>query len=306
MEMSQLVSTAELSNEDLFEILNETRSFVSTLDAGEPAAQSLAHRHIVVAFFEPSTRTRLSFQLAAQRLGATTIVFQPEGSSLEKGESYENTLATLDAMRFDATVVRHSRDGAVAYAASLLHTPVINAGEGRTSHPTQGLLDASALLERFGSLRGIKICLVGDVEHSRVARSQVDVCARLGAEFGLCAPYHFFPNEANDIFATMQRFDSIDDAMEWADVMSMLRIQRERIAAEAFPNPLEYAKDYALNIDRLKRYPDLAVIHPGPVNIGTELDQAVVDSDNSLINRQVTHGVAVRMAVLQRVLGPMQ
>lgn len=304
MEMSHLVSTSDLSNEDLFEILDETRSFISTLETGALPSPSLARRHIVLAFFEPSTRTRLSFQLAAYRLGATTSVFQSEGSSLEKGESLSNTLATIDAMRFDALVLRHTTDGAAAYASSALHLPVISAGEGCTSHPTQGLLDASALLERFTDLHGIKICLVGDVVHSRVARSQVDVCTRLGAEFRLCAPNQFLPNESDNVFAGMHRLASINEAMEWADVMSMLRIQHERIAAEDLPDPSEYSASYTLNYDRLKLHPHLVVIHPGPVNIGIELDQAVVDSENSLINRQVTHGVAVRMAVLQRLLNP--
>ena len=304
MEMSHLVSTSDLSNEDLFEILDETRSFVSILDSGTLPPLSLERRHIALAFFEPSTRTRLSFQLAAHRLGATTTVLQSEGSSLEKGESLSNTLATIDAMRFDAIILRHAADGTASYASSALHTPVINAGEGRTSHPTQGLLDASALLERFTDLHGIKICLVGDVMHSRVARSQADVCMRLGAEFGLCAPDRFLPTETGNVFAGMHRLASIDEALEWADVMSMLRIQHERITTEDFPEPAEYCASYALNIDRLKLHPHLVVIHPGPVNIGIELDQAVVDSDNSLINRQVTHGVAVRMAVLQHLLHP--
>lgn len=300
--MRHLVSTMDLSDVDLTTILNEVHNFISVIEGKERPAQSLQNRHILLAFFEPSTRTRLSFQLSAHRLGASTALFQPEGSSVEKGESFGNTFATINAMHFDAMVMRHAMDGAVSLAASLNGVPVISAGEGKINHPTQGLLDASTLLERFGELRGLKICLVGDIEHSRVARSQIDVCSRLGATFALCAPKNFLPDESDEVFASMPRFETIEDALVWADVMSMLRIQRERISSPDFPDLNDYTKKFALTMNRLNRHNNVSVIHPGPANVGVEIEQTVIDSENSLIKRQVTHGVAVRMAVLNSIL----
>ena len=300
--MRHLVSTTDLTDADLHAILNEAHTFISSTQDGSALQPTLAGRNIVLAFFEPSTRTRLSFEIAAHKLGASTVLFQPEGSSVQKGESLKNTIATITAMGYDAMVLRHAQNGTLAYVSSITSMHIVNAGEGSSSHPTQGLLDASTLLEAKGSLKGLRICLVGDIRHSRVARSQIDVCKRLGAEFALCAPSQFLPNADDELFSSFRVFENIDLSLEWADVMSMLRIQRERFDSADTPSMESYRNGFALTSERMAKSNSITVIHPGPVNIGVELDQDVVDHERSLIHRQVTHGVAVRMAVLSNMI----
>ncbi|MDZ4746593.1 MAG: aspartate carbamoyltransferase catalytic subunit [bacterium] len=308
-----LLNTSDLSTDDILSIVKKAHSFLvarvseqttslvneQTTPLLREQPPSLSHRRIVLAFFEPSTRTRLSFDMAAHRLGAKTMYFQPSGSSVEKGESLRETILTIEAMGFDAIVLRHPEDGIVADVATYTSMKVINAGEGTLAHPTQALLDASTLMEQYGSMKGLRICIVGDVRHSRVARSNVDVFKRLGAEVAICGPSAMRPEEN---LGAVQTFDSIDDALQWATVINLLRIQRERMSAVELPSIEEYRSKYALTSERLTRHPGLCVIHPGPVNVGVEIDEAVLNSKQSLIHRQVTHGVAVRMATLLHVL----
>jgi aspartate carbamoyltransferase catalytic subunit len=302
MPVSHFLSTKDLSDASLQAILRNAKVYVSELGLRHDRTQTLIGRNIVLAFFEPSTRTRLSFETAAHRLGASTVVFQPPGSSIEKGETLEETIATINAMRFDAMVVRHSRNGMASEILHLVDMPVVNAGEGTTSHPTQAILDASTLLERHGTLQGARICVVGDVRHSRVARSQADVFRRLGAEYAVCAPPELLPEIDDPDLHDCQRFTSIDEAMEWSTVISLLRIQKERIAGIDVSDVESYRRGFSLTSSRLERFKDGSIIHPGPVNVGVEVDEAVLRSPESLIHRQVTHGVAVRMAVLSFVL----
>lgn len=302
MPISHFLSTKDLSDAGLQAILRDARMFVSELGFRHDRTEALEGRNVVLVFFEPSTRTRLSFETAAHRLGASTVVFNVTGSSLEKGESVEETIATIDAMRFDAMIMRHSHEGAIAKLAKLVHMPVVNAGEGISSHPTQALLDASTLLERLGTLQGARVCVVGDVRHSRVARSQVDVFRRLGATIGVCAPQALQP-DTNDVdFHDCEHFTSIDEALKWSTIVSLLRIQRERINGIDLPDLPTYRSQFAMTADRALQHNEQTIIHPGPVNLGVEIDEEVLSMKHSLIHRQVTHGVAVRMAVLQHIL----
>lgn len=301
MPIAHLLTTKDLSDQGLQALLRESNAIVPHLGHRHDLTYTLPGRNIALVFFEPSTRTRLSFETAAHRLGASTALFQPAGSSIEKGETFLDTIQTIDAMRFDALVIRHGLDGTQAEIAATVSVPVISAGEGTKAHPTQGLLDASTLLEQFGTLEGLRIVIVGDVRHSRVARSQVDVCSRLGAEVAICAPESLMPREPEFIDG-LRRFSNVDEALDWCSVVSVLRLQRERFV-DVEVNDLEaYRRDFTITRSRLERNPDMRMIHPGPVNPGVEIDHGLIQHHQSLVHRQVTHGVAMRMAVISRML----
>jgi len=248
---------------------------------------------ILNAFFENSTRTLLSFEIAAQRLGAQTVTMQVEMSSIKKGETLEDTARTLNAMRPDALVIRHGTSGAPRTLAGIMDCPVINAGDGTGEHPTQALLDAATIRRHFGRVEGLKIAICGDLAHSRVARSNARLLPRLGAEVRLAGPPSLLPDD----FAGS---GAIDEAVEGADVVMMLRIQRERLDEELNDAPGEYLSRYGLTAQRLATAaPNAVVMHPGPINRGVEIDGALADDpERSLIVTQVEMGVAVRMACL--------
>lgn len=301
MSIPHLLSTHDLSLQGLKTLLKESNAIVPHLGHRHDLTHTLPGRNIALVFFEPSTRTRLSFETASHRLGAATVLFQPAGSSIEKGETFHDTIQTIDAMRFDALIIRHGIDGAQQEIASLVSVPVISAGEGTTAHPTQGLLDASTLHEHFGSLEGVRIAIVGDVRHSRVARSQIDVCMRLGAEVAICAPQPLLP--VNEPFAKdLLRFENVDDALQWCNVISVLRLQKERFIDVDVRDLESYRQEFSISRERLERRPEVVMIHPGPVNPGIEIDHGLIHHAQSLIHRQVTHGVAMRMAVISRIL----
>ena len=302
MSALHFLDTISLSGPDIISILEEAQTYVhSTHRRAKPLAV-LADTRIVLAFFEASTRTRMSFELAAHRLGAQTYIFHPSSSSVEKGETLRDTLRTLHAMGFDAVVLRHGTDGLHRELASTAAMSIVNAGEGSTAHPTQALLDASTLTERWGSLDGKRICIVGDIKHSRVARSNVDVFSKLGAEVAICGPDELMTTDHP--FQRCARFEHIDQALEWADCINLLRIQRERINGSIVPSVEAYRARYAMTRERAMASPNVVIMHPGPVNIDVEIDEAVLDLPQTLIDRQVTHGVAVRMAVLRIILAP--
>ncbi|MCO6466981.1 MAG: aspartate carbamoyltransferase catalytic subunit [Bradyrhizobiaceae bacterium] len=300
--MRHLLTTADLPREIVQRILKDALSYVPTLGLRRDRRELLSGRNVALVFFEPSTRTRLSFETAAHRLGASAVVFQTQGSSVEKGESLQETIATIEAMRFDALVIRHGRDGVMNELRSMVSAPIVSAGEGTTSHPTQALLDASTLTEKFGTVEGLRIAIVGDVRHSRVARSQVELLTSLGAEFAVCAPAEFMPSEADPLMNSLKKLEDIDEALAWCSVLSLLRIQHERIETNNKPMIEDYRRQFAFTSERASQHDDVVVIHPGPVNLGVEIDAVVLDRPNVLIHRQVTHGVAVRMAVLHRLL----
>ncbi len=267
---------------------------------------TLAGKAVCTLFFEPSTRTRSSFQLAAQRLGADTLNFDASTSSTRKGETAIDTLKTIEAMGVRGFVVRHPHDGAVAALAAVANegTALVNAGDGRSAHPTQGLLDMLTLRQAKGDdFSRLKVLVVGDVKHSRVARSDLHALCALGAgEIRVCGPKTLLPDDATlDGCTVTQDFDA---ALEGVDAVMMLRLQRERMAEGLVDSLDAYHREYGLTEMRLRRAaPDAVVLHPGPMNRGVEIDDAVADGPQSLILQQVGNGVAVRMAVLETLLG---
>ena len=257
---------------------------------------------IVNLFFEASTRTRISFEFAEKRMSADTVNVAPAASSVSKGETLVDTARNLEAMRIDMVVIRHGLSGAARFLAERIESNVINAGDGTHEHPTQGLLDMLTLRQKFGSLVGKKICICGDVLHSRVARSNIWGLTKLGAEVAVCGPRSLLPNAIHEM--GVQVFDRIEQAIEWADALNILRLQLERMQAGYIPSLREYNRVFGVTRERLERAPrDLLILHPGPMNRGVEIDSDVADGPHSVILEPVTNGVAVRMAVLYLLAG---
>jgi aspartate carbamoyltransferase catalytic subunit len=291
-----LLSIDSLSDETIGDILDRGELYF-TGNRGRRASERLHGRIVFNVFYENSTRTAMSFATAAHRLGASAISLSVERSSVQKGETLEDTARTLNAMRPDALVIRHRDNGAPAVVARIMDAPVLNAGDGTNEHPTQALLDAAAIRQRFGRIEGLKIAICGDIRHSRVARSNAKLLPRLGAEVRLAGPAELLPSDVP------QR--SIDEAIAGADVVMMLRVQRERLEAELGDGPGEYLARYGLTDERLATAaPDAVVMHPGPMNRGVEIQDSIADdAKRSLIPLQVEMGVAVRMACLELLVG---
>jgi aspartate carbamoyltransferase catalytic subunit len=257
---------------------------------------------IVNLFFEASTRTRISFEFAEKRLSADTVNVASAGSSVSKGETLVDTARNLEAMKIDMVVIRHGASGAAQFLAERIESNVINAGDGTNEHPTQGLLDILTLRNHLGDLAGRRICIVGDVLHSRVARSNIWGLTKLGAEVAVCGPRSLLPNAIGEMGVTV--FDRIEEAVEWADAFNVLRLQLERMQAGYIPSLREYNRVYGVTRARLEKAPrDILILHPGPMNRGVEIDSDVADGPHSVILDQVTNGVAVRMAVLYLLAG---
>jgi aspartate carbamoyltransferase catalytic subunit len=310
-----LISAADLSREDALRVLDTADELARVSDRPIKKLPTLRGRTVVNLFFEDSTRTRISFEAAAKRLSADVINFSAKGSSVAKGESLKDTALTLEAMGADAVVVRHSASGAPHRLAGWVHGSVINAGDGAHEHPTQALLDAFTIRRRFGrgagagsgggageALDGLRVTIVGDVLHSRVARSNVWLLHTLGAEVALVAPPTLVPVAIDDWPCSVS-YD-LDAALPKSDVVMMLRIQQERMNAAYFPSVREYSRRYGLDTARLRQLPEEAIVmHPGPMNRGVEIAAEVADSPRSTIVEQVANGVTVRMAVLYLLLG---
>jgi aspartate carbamoyltransferase catalytic subunit len=257
---------------------------------------------VVNLFFEASTRTRVSFEFAEKRLSADTVSIASSGSSVSKGETLVDTARNLEAMRIDMVVIRHGSSGAARFLAERIESSVINAGDGTHEHPTQGLLDLLTLRDTFKRIEGLKVCIVGDVLHSRVARSNIWGLKKLGADVGVCGPRSLLPNAVHELGVTV--FDHVEDAIQWADALNILRLQLERMTAGYIPSLREYNRVFGVTRERLERAPkDLLILHPGPMNRGVEIDSDVADGPHSVILDQVTNGVAVRMAVLYLLSG---
>jgi aspartate carbamoyltransferase catalytic subunit len=257
---------------------------------------------IVNLFFESSTRTRISFEFAEKRLSADTVNVASVGSSVQKGETLVDTARNLEAMRIDMVVIRHGASGAAKFLADRIESNVINAGDGTHEHPTQGLLDILTLRDRFGDLAGRRICIVGDVLHSRVARSNIWGLRKLGAEVAVCGPKSLLPWGIDEFGVTV--FRRVEEAIEWAEALNVLRLQLERMQAGYIPSLREYNRVFGITRERLERAPrDILILHPGPMNRGVEIDSDVADGPHSVILDQVTNGVAVRMAVLYLLAG---
>jgi aspartate carbamoyltransferase catalytic subunit len=297
-----LLGLAPLSAEQIRLILDTAEPFKEISERQIKKVPTLRGMTVVNLFFEPSTRTRISFEFAEKRLSADTVNVAASGSSVVKGETLVDTARNLEAMRIDMVVIRHGSSGAARFLAERIESNVINAGDGMHEHPTQGLLDLLTLRDRLGELRGRRICLVGDVLHSRVARSNIAGLVKLGAEVAVCGPRSLLPNAIESLGVRV--FDRIEAAIEWAEALNVLRLQLERMTAGYIPSQREYNRVFGVTRERLERAPrELIILHPGPMNRGVEIDSDVADGPHSVILDQVTNGVAVRMAVLYLLAG---
>lgn len=297
-----LLDIESLSRSDAESILERAKAFQPP--AGEPYKKRdiLQGRSIVNLFFESSTRTRTSFEIAGRRLGAEIISITASGSSVSKGESLVDTLNTLGAMRPDAIVMRHAASGAPHFLSRYLPIPIVNAGDGTHEHPTQALLDALTILDRRKTLEGLRVAIIGDIAHSRVARSNIFLLSKFGAQTVLCGPASLLPREIAKIASGIELTTDMEQAIRGVDVIMMLRVQLERQHEAAFPAS-EYFRFFGLRIEHMElAKPDVIVMHPGPMNRGQEISSEVADSQRSAILNQVGNGIAVRMAVLERVL----
>ncbi len=299
-----LLGIEELSPAEIQAVLDRARLY-KPLQRTPQKLDRLRGKTIIHLFFESSTRTRTSFELAARRLGADTLSITAEASSVQKGESLLDTLNTLAAMHPDAIVMRHSASGAPHFLARYLETPIINAGDGTHEHPTQALLDAFTILEYRPALSGLKVVIIGDILHSRVARSNLWLLSKFGARVVLCGPPPLVPAELARTSPCVSLSYHMDQAIDGADVIMMLRVQLERQNEPYFPSIHEYFQFYGLRVDHLRlAREDAIVMHPGPINRGREITSEVADFPRSVILNQVENGVAVRMAVLDLLLGP--
>lgn len=297
-----LLGIEDLERSEIEQILDRARDFQPPPSQPFKRLDTLRGKMVVNLFFEASTRTRTSFEIAAKRLGADAITITASGSSVSKGESLVDTLATLSAMRPDAIVMRHSASGAPHFLARHLPVPIINAGDGTHEHPTQALLDARTVLDHRPSLEGLRIAIIGDIAHSRVARSNIHLLSKFHVDLVLCGPPSLLPRELGELAPNVSLTYDIREAIRDADVIMMLRVQLERQHEAAFPAG-EYFQFYGLRLEHLGlAKPDAIVMHPGPINRGREIASEVADSQSSVILNQVGNGVAVRMAVLERIL----
>ncbi len=297
-----LLSLYDLSAEEITFILDTAEEFKKVSERNVKKVPALRGKTVVNLFVEPSTRTRVSFELAEQRLSADIVNMQASSSSLLKGETLLDTVRNIESLQVDLIVMRHSAPGAQAFIAKHLKCGVVNAGDGAHSHPTQALLDIFTMREKKGSLKDLKVTIVGDILHSRVARSDMWGLLKLGAEVTFAGPSTLVPREFEA--AGVRVCHNLKDAVQDADVVNLLRIQHERQSAGFFPSTGEYAKFFGLNRQNLRwMKPDVLVMHPGPINRDVELTSEVADGPNSVILEQVTNGLAVRMAVLFLVAG---
>jgi len=300
--VNHFLTTQDIDRDVLEDLLKDAEEFADVLTRPIPKVPALRGKTVATMFFEPSTRTRMSFEKAAKALSADTMSFSPSTSSLSKGESLKDTVLTIRAMGVDLMVVRHGATGAPWRIADWLDVPVINGGDGAHQHPTQALLDCLTIQQRFGSLDGLSIAIVGDIRHSRVARSDTYAMATLGADVTLVGPPTLLPVDTEGWPATTTT--DLDGILDSADVVYLLRVQTERGGGSVFPSLQEYTTRYGITAERFARLkPDAVVLHPGPMNRGVEIAHDVADDERALILQQVSNGVAVRMAVLFTLLG---
>ncbi len=297
-----LLGIEDLSRSEIESILDRARSFQPGHGETFPRFDTLRGRTVVNLFFENSTRTRTSFEIAAKRLGADTLSITASGSSVSKGESLVDTLNTLVAMRPDAIVMRHAASGAPHFLSRYLATPIVNAGDGTHEHPTQALLDARTILDLLKTLEKLKVAIIGDIAHSRVARSNMHLLSKFNSDIVLCGPAPLLPAELGNLAPGVTLTNNIREAIADADVIMMLRVQLERQHEANFPAG-DYFKFYGLRLEHLSlAKSNVLVMHPGPINRGREISSDVADSQRSVILNQVENGVSVRMAVLERIL----
>ena len=297
LSVNHLIGIKQLSLQDIQLILNQAKHFKEIINRPIKKVPSLRDVTIANIFFENSTRTKLSFELAQKRLSADVISFSAAQSSVKKGETLIDTVNNILAMKVDMVVMRHSSPGAAAFLAKHTKTQVINAGDGAHEHPTQALLDAYSITERLGSLQDKKVVIVGDILHSRVALSNIFCLQKLGAQVKVCGPNSLIPKYIESLGVTVE--SNLQKALEWCDVANMLRVQNERLDVSYFPSTREYVMQYGLNMNLLNRLSKkIMIMHPGPINRGVEITSEVADSPQAIILDQVENGVAVRMAVM--------
>ncbi|HET7040354.1 MAG TPA: aspartate carbamoyltransferase catalytic subunit [Gemmatimonadales bacterium] len=297
-----LIGLEHLTADQIRLILDTAEPFKEVSERAIKKVPTLRGKTIVNLFFESSTRTRISFEFAEKRLSADTVNIGASGSSVQKGETLVDTARNLEAMRIDMVVMRHPSSGSARFLAERIGSNVINAGDGKHEHPTQGLLDLLTIRDLKGEIAGVKVCICGDVLHSRVARSNIWGLLKLGAEVAVCGPQSLLPRAIEELGVTV--FRRIEDAIHWADVLNVLRLQLERMHAGYIPSLREYYRVFGVTVERLEKAPkELVILHPGPMNRGVEIDSQVADGPHSVILRQVTNGVAVRMAVLYLLAG---
>lgn len=298
-----LIGLQSVPREDLQTILDTAVTFREVLERPIKKVPTLKGKTIVNLFYESSTRTRISFELAQKRLSADTVNFAKSGSSTSKGETFKDTVKNIEAMKIDMIVVRHESAGVPLFLTKITDANIINAGDGRHEHPTQALLDMYTIREKFGKLEGLKVCIVGDIAHSRVALSNIYGLMTMGAKVSLCAPATMIPRHIEKLGVKV--YHKIDEAIAENDVLNVLRIQLERKAGVSIPSTREYHNYFGVTKERLENHnKDILILHPGPINRGVELSSEVADGPYQLILDQVTNGVAIRMAVLY-LLGTM-
>ncbi len=297
-----LLGLEPLTAEQIRLILDTAEPFKEVSERAIKKVPALRGKTIVNLFFEASTRTRISFEFAEKRLSADTVNVAASGSSVQKGENLVDTARNLEAMRIDMVVMRHPSSGAAKFLAERIPSNVINGGDGTHEHPTQALLDMLTIRDRMMRIEGLKVCICGDILHSRVARSNIWGLLKLGAEVAVCGPQSLMPRGIEGLGVSV--FRRIEEAIEWADVLNVLRLQLERMQAGYIPSVREYYRVFGVTLERLERAPhELLILHPGPMNRGVEIDSRVADGPHSVILHQVTNGVAVRMAVLYLLAG---
>jgi len=292
-----LLGLQNVSKEDIQLILDTAHTFREVLERPIKKVPTLQGKTVVNLFYESSTRTRISFELAEKRLSADAINFSVSGSSVSKGETLKDTMKNIEAMKVDMVILRHSASGTPLFLTKICNSNIINAGDGSHEHPTQALLDMYSIREKLGRIDGLKICIVGDIAHSRVALSNIFGLITMGAKVSVCGPSTMIPRNIKELGVNV--IYNIDEAIQENDVLNVLRIQLERKAREYFPSIREYAKYFGITQERLdKNGKDILILHPGPINRGVELSSEVADGSNQIILYQVTNGVAIRMAVL--------
>ena len=297
-----LIGLEKLTAEQIRLILDTAEPFKEVSERAIKKVPTLRGKTIVNLFFEASTRTRISFEFAEKRLSADTVNMGASGSSVQKGETLVDTARNLEAMRIDMVVMRHPSSGAAKFLGDRIRSNVINAGDGQHEHPTQGILDLLTIRDNLGEINGLKVCICGDILHSRVARSNIWGLLKLGAEVAVCGPQSLLPRGIDEVGVRV--FHRIEQAIEWADVLNILRLQLERMKAGYIPSLREYYRVFGVTVERLEvAQKDILILHPGPMNRGVEIDSKVADGPHSVILNQVTNGVAVRMAVLYLLAG---
>ena len=297
-----LISLEKFPKKDIQQIIDTAFNFKEVLERPIKKVPSLQGKTIVNLFFENSTRTRISFELAQKRLSADTVNFSASTSSLKKGESFKDTAQNIEAMKIDAVVMRHPSPGAPYQLKKFINAQIINAGDGTHEHPTQAILDMMSIHEKFGKIKDLNIAIIGDIYHSRVARSNIYGLVTMGANVTVCGPPNLVPKEISNLGVKVNY--NIDEVIEWADAVNILRIQRERMGIGLIPSRREYRRLFGVTYERMsRRDKELVIMHPGPMNRGVEIDSEVADSDQAIILEQVLNGVASRMSILYLLLG---